>query len=133
MTVMPPAPTLPKLIFSKVPYLGAPGELGPFHRLQCPHVNEVMCASGWIGGGPSQGVGFTRVHAFTGPLPDHLGGLEFWTSVEPYPYSPKGQAFWNLGDPGVEPMEVGDRTLASIPATIVKRLDSYAYCRSCPI
>ena len=128
---MPTEPTPSKLVFSRVPYLGSPGELGPFYRLQCPHVNELMCESGRIGGGPSYGVGFTRVHAFVGALPDHLGGIEFWTAVEPYRYSPKGLAYWNLGDPGVEPMKVGDRTLASIAATIVKRLDSYAYCRSC--
>lgn len=124
-------PATLRVVFSKVPYLGAPGEYGPFHRLQCPHVNEVMCESGMVGGGPSYGVGFTRVHAFTGPLPAHLGGLEFWTAVAPYPFSPKGQAFWNAGDPGVVSMDVEDRTLAAIPATIVKRTDSYAYCRSC--
>ncbi len=120
-----------RLVFSRVPYLGAPGEYRPFHRLQCPHVNDLMCRSGRIGGGASYGVGLTRVHAFTGPLPDHLGGIEFWTPVKPFPHSPKGQAFWNAGDGGVGELDVGDRSLAAIPATIVKRIDSYAYCRSC--
>ena len=124
-------PTALHVIFSKVPYLGQPGEFGPFHRLQCPHINELMSQSGLIGGGRSYGIGLVRVHAFVGPLPEQLGGIEFWTGVEPYPYSPRGQAFWNAGDPRVVSIHVDNRTLAAIPATIVKRVDSYAYCRSC--
>jgi hypothetical protein len=104
---------------------------GPFYRLQCPHVNELMCASGRIGGGQTWGTGFRRVHAYRGHLSDDLGGIEFWTTVEPYRHAPPALAYWNEGAPGVELLTLSDRELAAIPVTIVKRVDSYAYCRSC--
>lgn len=107
-------------------------EHGPFYRLQCPHVNELMCASGRIGGGQTWGSGFRRVHAYRGQLENHLGGIEFWTMIEPYRHAPPALAYWNEGTPGVELLTLPDRELVAIRATIVKRVDSHAYCRSCP-
>lgn len=120
------------VVFSRLPYSPAVTEYGPFHRLQCPHVNELMCESGRVGGDRSYGVGFLRVHAFRGALDDRLGGIEFWTTIQPYRHAPPALAYWNEGDPGVESLMLPDRELVAIPATIVKRVDSYAYCRSCP-
>lgn len=45
-------------MFSRLPYEAEPDEYGPFHRVQCSHVNEKMCAAGIIGGDRSYGVGF---------------------------------------------------------------------------
>src|SRR5213075_3431015 len=115
------------LVFSRLPYLPGPNEYGPFHRLQCPHVNELMCRTGKIGGDRSYGVGFRHVHAHRGPLEDHLGGIEFWTTIPPYRHAPPMLAYWNEGASGVELLVLPDRELVAIPATIVKRVDSYAY------
>jgi hypothetical protein len=60
-----------ELMFSRLPYEAEPDEYGPFHRVQCSHVNEKMCAAGIIGGDRSYGVGFRRVHAYVGALPDY--------------------------------------------------------------
>ena len=38
-------------------------------------------------------------------------------------------AYWSDGAEGVKPLDLGDREIVTIVATIVKRVDSYAYCR----
>ena len=118
-----------QFVFSRLPYEAAADEYGPFHRLQCAHVNEQMCVSGRIGGDRSYGVGFRRVHAYVGPLPDKEDGIEFWTRVPPDHGIPPQFAYWSDGSVGVFPLDLGDREIVAIAATIVKRVDSYAYCR----
>jgi hypothetical protein len=118
-----------RFVFSRLPYEAAADEHGPFHRLQCAHVNEKMCVSGRIGGDRSYGVGFRRVHAYVGPLPDDEEGIEFWTRVRPDQGTPPQFAYWSDGAVGVSPLDLGDREIVAIAATIVKRVDSYAYCR----
>lgn len=116
------------VVFSRLPYEPAADEYGPFHRLQCSHLNETMCASGRIGGGRSYGYGFVRVHAYTGPLPDGADGIEFWTRLPPDRNTPPQLAYWTEGREGVTSLDVGDRELVAIEATIVKRVDSHAHC-----
>jgi hypothetical protein len=118
-----------QFVFSRLPYEAGADEYGPFHRLQCAHVNEKMCVSGRIGGDRSYGVGFRRVHAYVGPLPDDEDGIEFWTRVSPDWGTPPQFAYWSDGADEVFPLDIDDRELVSIAATIVKRVDSYAYCR----
>ena len=120
-----------QLVFSRLPYDAGPDEYGPFHRIQCAHVNEKMCASGIIGGNRSYGVGFRRVHAYVGPLPEGENGIEFWTRIAPDRGTPPHLAYWAEGSPGVGTMDLGDREIVTIVATIVKRVDSHANCRNC--
>ena len=120
-----------ELVFSRLPYVADADEHGPFHRIQCAHLNETMCASGLIGGNRSYGVGFRRVHAYTGSLPDDDDGIEFWTRIPPDRGTPPHLAYWTEGSAGVELLDLGDREIATIVATIVKRVDSHAHCRDC--
>ena len=113
---------------SQVPYQAAADEHGPFHRLQCAHINEVMCASGHIGGARSYGTGFRRVHAYVGSLPDGEEGIEFRTRIAPDSGTPPRLAYWTEGSPGVTPLNLGDREIVAIDAIIVKRIDGYAHC-----
>ncbi|HXA20506.1 MAG TPA: hypothetical protein VN380_26235 [Thermoanaerobaculia bacterium] len=117
------------LVFSRLPFEAGTDEYGPFHRLQCAHVNEKMYASGRIGGDRSYGVGFRRVHAYVGPLPDEEEGIEFWTKVPPDRGTPPQFAYWSDASDGVVSLDLGDREIVAIVATIVKRVDGYAYCR----
>jgi hypothetical protein len=105
------------LVFSRLPHEAATNEYGPFHRLQCAHVNEKMCSSGRIGGDHSYGVGFRRVHAYAGPLPEGEDGIEFWTSVPPDRGIPPQFAYWSDGSEGVSPLDLGDREIVAIVAT----------------
>jgi hypothetical protein len=116
------------LVFSLLPYKAAPGEYGPFHRLQCAHINEKMCAIGRIGGDRSYGVGFRRVHAYVGHLPGDEDGIEFWTKVLPDRGTPPHLAYWTEDSEGVDTLDLGDREIVTIVATIVKRVDGYAHC-----
>lgn len=88
-----------------------------------------MCASGRVGGGRSYGYGFKRVHAYVGSLPDDDDGIEFWTRVPRDKGTPPHLAYWTEGADGVAPLDVADRDLVAIAATIVKRVDGYAHCR----
>lgn len=118
-------------MFSRLPYEAEPDEYGPFHRVQCSHVNEKMCAAGIIGGDRSYGVGFRRVHAYVGALPDYEDGIEFWTRVRPDRGTPPHLAYWSEGSGGVGTLEVDGREIVTIVTTIVKRVDGYAHCRDC--
>ena len=104
-------------------------KFGPFHRVQCAHVNEKMCADGVVGGDRSYGVGFRRVHAYAGPLPEGEEGIEFRTDVEPDRGTPPHLAYWTEGSPDVSTLDLGDREIVSIATTVVKRVDGYAHCR----
>jgi hypothetical protein len=88
-----------------------------------------MCVTGRIGGDRSYGVGFKRVHAYVGPLPDEDDGIEFWTRVPPDRGTPPHLAYWSEGSEGVSTLDLDDREIVAIAATIVKRVDSYAHCR----
>lgn len=121
-----------EIVFSRLPYDEEPGEYGPFHRVQCAHVNEKMCATGIIGGDRSYGVGFRRVHAYAGPLPDGENGIEFWTRVRPDRGTPPHLAYWSEGFAEVGTLDLEDRELVTIVATIMKRVDSHAHCRCKP-
>jgi hypothetical protein len=118
-----------EFIFSLLPYSPDPDEIGPFHRLQCAHVNEKMCVSGRIGGDRSYGHGFRRVHAYVDHLPEGEEGIEFWTRVPRDSGTPPHLAYWTEDSPGVTPLDAGDRQLVAINATIVKRVDGHAHCR----
>lgn len=107
----------------------APDEHGPFHRLQCAHINQKMCATGLVGGDRSYGTGFRRVHAYTGALSEDGEGIEFWTNVAPDGGTPPHLAYWTEGSEGIAALDLGDREIVAIPATIVKRVDGYAHCR----
>jgi hypothetical protein len=118
-----------ELVFSRLPYPADSGEHGPFHRLQYAHVNEKMCASGIIGGDRSYGVGFRRVHAYVGPLPEDEEGIEFWTRVPPDRGTPPHLAYWSEGSAGVGTLDLPDREIVAIMTMIVKRVDGHAHCR----
>jgi len=118
-----------ELVFSRLPYVADQDEYGPFHRIQCAHLNETMCASGLIGGNRSYGVGFRRVHAYTDSLPDGEDGIEFWTRIRPDRGTPPHLAYWSEGLDGVKVLDLGDREIVTIVATIIKRVDGYAHCR----
>lgn len=87
-----------------------------------------MCVSGLIGGDRSYGVGFRRVHAYTGPLPDGEEGIEFWTRVGPDRGTPPHLAYWSEGLEGVGVLDLGDREIVAIEAMFVKRVDGHAHC-----
>jgi hypothetical protein len=118
-----------RFVFSLLPYQAGLDEDGPFHRLQCAHVNEKMHISGRIGGDRSYGSGFKRVHAYVGSLPDGEEGIEFWTRVARDTGTAPHLAYWTDGSAHVTSLDVGGREIVAITATIVKRVDGYAYCR----
>jgi hypothetical protein len=88
-----------------------------------------MCANGIIGGDRSYGVGFRRVHAYVGPLPEDEEGIEFWTRVPPDRGTPPHLAYWSEGSAGVGTLDLSDREIVAIVTTIVKRVDGHAHCR----
>jgi hypothetical protein len=119
-------------VFNLSPYEPRVGEQGPFHRLQCAHINEKMYVSGRIGGDHSYGHGFRRVHAYVGALPADEEGIEFWTGARRDTGTPPHLAYWTEGSVGVTTLSLIDRELVAIEATIVKRIDGYAYCHCKP-
>ena len=119
-----------QLVFSRLPYEAALDEHGPFHRLQCAHVNEMMCTTGRIGGDRSYGSGLRRVHAYVGSLPEGDDGLEFWTRVPPDAGTPPHLAYWTEGTEGVSTLNLAEGgEIVAIAALVVKRVDSHAHCR----
>ena len=75
-----------------------PARFGPFHRrLYFAGENEKIAASGEIWGRPRSNIyagDFPAVKAWAGPLPEGIEGTEFYTDVEPDPWSVPGAPTW---------------------------------------
>lgn len=102
-----------------------PAKFGPFHR-KCydPRENERISNSGQIRGRPRRNIyagDFPAVKAFDGPLPPGFAGIEFYTDVEPDPWSVPGQPDWSEGRSGVITIE--RKEIVAIPVIIVRRVD----------
>lgn len=103
--------------------MGIEKEYGPFHRFQNAEENELMCASGLVGGRVPRNIAaglFPRVKAYEGPLPQGRSGIEFYTDVSPdddIPHAPT----WTIGREGV--IWGDDPEVVLITARIVKRVD----------
>lgn len=61
------------------------------------------------------------VKAWNGPLPDGIIGYEFYTDIEPDPWSPPQSPEWSEGRPGVI-VRVA-RELVAIPVVVTMRHD----------
>jgi hypothetical protein len=103
-----------------------PAKFGPFHRrsYRNPEENERISASGTIWGKP-RGNYFAGVvpcvKAWEGPLPEGIVGIEFYTDVEPDPWSVPGWPEWSHGQPGVVILERNE--LVAIPVIVTMRRD----------
>lgn len=62
------------------------------------------------------------VKAWTGPLPDGVIGTEFYTDVEPDPWSPPNSPEWSQGRPGVIVLERNE--LVAIMVLVTMRRDA---------
>jgi hypothetical protein len=70
--------------------------------------NEKIVASGEIWGRPRSNTyagDFAAVKAWNGPLPDDTPGIEFYTDIEPDPWSVPDAPSWSEGRPGVVTLE----------------------------
>jgi hypothetical protein len=61
------------------------------------------------------------VKAWEGPLPAGFVGVEFFTDVEPDPWSPPKSPEWSEGRPGVIVLE--RKELVAIPVIVTMRHD----------
>jgi len=104
-----------------------PAKYGPYHRRahHDPDENELISASSMIWGKP-RGNYFAGiipcVKAWDGPLPDGIVGTEFYTDVEPDPWSAPRWPEWSEGRPGVIILERNE--LVAIPVIVTIRRDS---------
>lgn len=103
-----------------------PATFGPYHRrsYRNPEENELISASGQIWGKP-RGNYFAGivpcVKAWDGPLPEGMVGIEFFTDVEPDPWSVPGWPEWSQSRPGVLILERNE--LVAIPVVVTIRRD----------
>lgn len=98
-----------------------PARFGPFHRRCESHPEEVsrILTSGEIWGRPRRNFFaglIPAVKAWEGPLPEGAIGVEFFTDVEPDPWSVPGWPEWTEGRPGVRVLEPGE--LVAIPVVV---------------
>ncbi|HWS71751.1 MAG TPA: hypothetical protein VN605_06530, partial [Thermoanaerobaculia bacterium] len=63
------------------------------------------------------------VKAWDGPLPPHAIGVEFYTDVEPDPWSAPGWPEWSEGRPGVHILEAGALVAIPVVVTIARKID----------
>ena len=103
-----------------------PARFGPFHRRSDPdpHENELISTSDQVWGRPRRNyfAGLVpTVKAWEGSLPEHIVGIEFYTDVEPDPWSVPGWPEWSQGRPGVIILERDE--LVAIPVVVTKRRD----------
>jgi hypothetical protein len=100
---------------------------GPYHRRSRhnPAENELVSAGGLLWGRP-RGNYFAGVvpcvKAWEGPLPEAIVGIEFYTEVEPDPWSVPGWPEWTQGRPGVIVLEKDE--LVAIPVIVTMRRDA---------
>ena len=62
------------------------------------------------------------VKAWEGPLPETIVGIEFYTDVEPDPWSVPGWPEWSQGRPDVIMLEKDE--LVAIPVIVTMRRDA---------
>ena len=104
-----------------------PARFGPFHRRSHhnPSENELIVRSAQVWGRP-RGNYFAGVipcvKAWDGPLPEGYVGIEFYTDIEPDPWSVPGWPEWNQGRPGVITLERNE--LVAIPVVVTMRHDA---------
>jgi len=100
---------------------------GPYHRRSQhnPAENELVNAGGFLWGKP-RGNYFAGVvpcvKAWEGPLPETIVGIEFYTDVEPDPWSVPGWPEWSQGRPDVIMLEKDE--LVAIPVIVTMRRDA---------
>jgi len=104
-----------------------PARFGPYHRRSHhnPQENELIAASGLIWGKPRGNfyAGLIPcVKAWGGPLPDGMVGIEFYTPIEPDPWSVPTEPEWTEGRPGVIVLERNE--LVAIPVVVTIRRDA---------
>ena len=100
---------------------------GPFHRRSHHNreENAKIAESGLIWGRPPGNfyAGLIPcVQAWEGPLPEGMVGVEFYTDVEPDPWSPPRSPEWSEGRPGVLILERNE--LVAIPVLVTMRYDA---------
>jgi hypothetical protein len=61
------------------------------------------------------------VKAYEGPLPDGFPGTEFYTDVEPDPWSVPGSPEWSEGRPGVITLE--RKLLVAIEVVVTRQVN----------
>jgi hypothetical protein len=103
------------------------GRCGPFHRRSAhnPAENELIVSSGVIWGRPPGNffAGLVPcVKAWDGPLPEGYVGVEFFTDVEPDPWSVPKAPEWSQGRPGVIILDRNE--LVAIPVLVTMRRDA---------
>ena len=100
-----------------------PARFGPYHRRSQhnPAENERINAAGQIWGRP-RGNYFAGVvpcvKAWEGPLPEDIVGVEFYTDVEPDPWSVPGWPEWSQGRPNVVILEKDELVAIAVIVTI---------------
>jgi hypothetical protein len=105
-----------------------PARFGPFHRRCEPRPEEVdqVLASLQLWGKPRRNIyaGLVpAVKAWEGPLPANAVGVEFYTDVEPDPWSVPGWPEWSQGQRGVVIIERDYLVAIPVLVTIVRRDD----------
>lgn len=108
------------------PVTGRPARFGPYHRRSHhnPHENALITDSGLLWGKPRGNfyAGLVPcVKAWDGPLPDGVVGVEFYTDIEPDPWSVPAEPEWSEGRPGVMVLDPGE--LVAIPVVVTIRRD----------
>ena len=104
-----------------------PARFGPFHRRthHNPAENQLVSDSSQVWGRP-RGNYFAGINpcvkAWSGPLPEGIVGFEFYTDVEPDPWSPPGWPEWSQGRPGVTVLERNE--LVAITVVVTMRRDT---------
>jgi len=105
-----------------------PARFGPFHRRCEPRPDEIheVLASGELWGRARRNFFaglIPAVKAWDGPLPADAIGVEFYTDVEPDPWSVPGWPEWSEGRPGVIGREPGDLVAIPVVVTIARKGD----------
>src|SRR6266702_8564301 len=100
-----------------------PARFGPYHRRSHhnPAENALISSSSQIWGRP-RGNYFAGVvpcvKAWEGPLPEGIVGIEFYTDVEPDPWSVPGWPEWSEGRPGVIILERNELVAIAVVVTM---------------
>lgn len=104
-----------------------PARFGPFHRRSevDPEENERVVSSSQLWGRPRRNFFaglIPAVKAWEGALPENAVGVEFYTDVEPDPWSVPGWPEWTQGRPGVIVLEHDE--LVAIDVVVTMRRDA---------
>jgi len=105
-----------------------PARFGPFHRRCEPNPDEVglIVTSGYIWGRPRHNFYaglIPAVKAWDGPLPPNAIGVEFYTEVEPDPWSVPGWPEWTEGRPGVVVLDPGELVAIAVVVTMKRGVE----------